>query len=192
MNQMIVKEFETYLARFARGPSEMDLRVRGLRAEGHLPTVRGRHAPPVTPLQAAMMILSVVAHRAVEAGSLASRIGALPVVPRAGLDIPNGETFAEYLASLISSPAAVAEVPRFHVEIPEDGRFARVVFADGKSILFTGDQHVRQDLEQMPERYDSTGRHAFERRFYMSRSALLELAGVIADDDVGCQIIEEA
>jgi len=192
VDRMIAKEFETYLSRFARGPSEMDLRIRGLRAEGHLPTVRGRHAPHVTPFQAAMMMLSAVSHRAVEAGACASRIAALKVVPRPGLDLSEGVTFGSYLGELLSSPAALHDLPRFHIEILEDGRFARVLFSGGGSIVFTSDERVHRELQQWPEYYDKTGHHGFERRFYMSQSALLDVAGVIADDDVGCQVVEEA
>ena len=188
---MIVKEFETYLSRFARGPSEMDLRVRGLRAEGHLPTVRGRHAPHVTARQAAMMMLSAVSPRAVEAGAYASKIAALRVAPREGLDVPEGTSFGDYLSDLIASPEILANLPSFHIEILEDGRLVRIVFAGGRTIVFTSEQSVLRGLRGSPENYDKVGYFGFERRFYMSKGALQDVAIRIAEDDIG-EMVEEA
>lgn len=187
---MNVKELETYLSKYTRGPSDMDLRVRALRAGGHLPTVRGRHAPAVTPFQAAMIMLSAVAQRSIEAGSVATRVAKLPAVPRAGSGVVDGIGFADYLASLIASPEAMHSLPRFHIEIAEAGGFARLIFEDGKSILFTSEERVRHELQQFPDLYDSTGRHGFERRFYISRSALADVAIQLAADEAGEMVAE--
>ena len=67
---MIGKEFEKMLAEYTRSAADMDLRIRGLRGSGHLPSIRGRHSPDINAEQAALMLLSLVSARAVEGGEV--------------------------------------------------------------------------------------------------------------------------
>ena len=97
---MIGKEFEKMLAEYTRSAADMDLRIRGLRGSGHLPSIRGRHSPDINAEQAALMLLSLVSARAVEGGEIAAKFAAAREVIK---DSEAGDSLLEFLTPFLSS-----------------------------------------------------------------------------------------
>ena len=188
---MIGKEFEKMLAEYTRSAADMDLRIRGLRSTGHLPSIRGRHAPDIDAEQAALMLLSLVSARAVEGGETAAKFAEAREVIKNG---DAGDTLLEFLTPFLSSLdpdlGNAFSYGLTRVELSEANGYARAV-CKGGSRLFVIDDATRAKLADSTESLDDAFRFGFDRLTVFSGGLLDALAIELADGDEAGEIIPE-
>lgn len=175
---MNAKDFEKMLAHYARTPSEVDQRMRGIRDAGMLPTVRGRHAPDLEPPQAVMAILALVSRRAVDSADVAVHLAGLPAVHRFHGDSDNCLQF--FLERLINQPEGAERAQFDYLEIAEDGKFARAVLKDGSKILFSDDMDLWNAVQAAPDTYDRASKFGCERVLHISAEFIDEVAQALS------------
>jgi hypothetical protein len=186
---LIAKDFEHILGRYARNPGEIDKRVRAVRALYDLPTIRGRHAPDLTYVQAVAMMLSLVSRRASEAGEIALKamnLNLAPLTPMAAHYDLNTS-----IINMILAPGRPTRWRFTRLEIREDGEFARMDFArpgfplvpewNLKSIIYSNDKALRRKILGEIDRYNAADRFNCEKRLVLSCAFLDQVASDLAE-----------
>jgi hypothetical protein len=178
---MIIRDFLDFFADYTRSNADVDARFRGLRKEGFLSGARGRHSPDITAQQAALFLLSMVATRAVEGASVGLGLSHLQAVHRKADTAETNPTLIDYLAELIAAPGRTAAQGIVQIEISENPLYARVIFKDGNTILFTNDEDTHRSIQQKPELYDVALSGLFRRLAVFSGYFIDMLAVKIKD-----------
>lgn len=148
---MRARQLEFVLGHLAKKtPADLDVRMRGLRQLGLLPTGgRGLNAPDVDASHVSAMLLAVAgAARAVEGAKAAQEFGMLK---EHGADVP--QTLVEALTALLDDDEAAFAVEA--VRINRTHVTARIAFTDGRSERLFFREGI--DTGHKPEKYGSAG-----------------------------------
>ena len=180
---MITRELELMLANFSgyqRG--EIEQRIRPLRDRNLIPSgPRGVNAPDLEPLHAALVLLTMVARRATDAGAVAMRAMDLKSVSRDGCALQGGTSLLPVISTALAG--AIGYVER--VEILCDGSLAWVTInEDGtaKRVLFTDDAKMRRRISSNPDVYDRQGAMFCGHRLVLTEAILEQVALDLVDD----------
>lgn len=180
---MIARELEAKLALYSGyQPGEIDQRFRSLRERDLIPYgPRGRHAPHLTPLHAALCLLTMVSRRAADAGPVMLRAMELPQVPNP-LDMDLGMKQLAPAVMFALTPEGSQIVHR--IEITTAGDMAWVEFVvEGQCqrVLFTDVPEVHQGVaDGLP--YDNQGGAFCGHKLVLESAFLQQIAMALAED----------
>lgn len=186
------KEFEKLLAPHVRSSSDIDVRIRGLREKERLPSIRGRHAPDIDSGQAAVILLSMIAQRPAEGAACAMELGDSLAVPnRGGFAKKVKLTLLEYVAGLLEKPGNVALEGVHRLEASGEYGFARIIYKDGRTLLFTRDEAQRAAIEKDASLYDGSFAYGFFRLAVFSAGFIDMLAIELAESNEVGELVHE-
>lgn len=184
--EMKAREFHALLANLTGATlGEIDQRTRYLRDHDLIATgPRGLGAPDLKPIEAALMLLSLVSRRAADAGPIMARAMDLTaIVPPDLREWPLEDTTA--LATVLMAGLSRAETMFDRIEIMADGSMAWVDFALSdfrRRVLFTDEERVRSWVAEFPDTYDSQGVTVLGHRLVITGAVVAQIALELADD----------
>ena len=148
---MITRKLEKLLVLLSGyQPGEVDQRIRPLRERDLIPSgPRGLNAPDLEPLHAALVLLTMVARRATDAGKTAMRAMDLKAVPRGDCAVTAETALLPVIAAGLVAGSAFLQ----RVEIFCDGSLAWISIRENgevKSVLFSNDQNIAKFVADFP------------------------------------------
>ncbi len=165
---------------------EIDQRMRPLRERKLIASgPRGLGALDLQPLEAALMVLSLVSRRSADAGFVTARAMDLKaVIPPDVANTPLAEVgpLASVLAAGLTGRATIFD----RMEILCDGSMAWVDFSlDGhkRRVLFTDDPNVTEWVAEFPDTYDAQGATALSHRMVVTGDLVAQFALSLNDKD---------
>lgn len=179
---MNTKDFERRLAFWSDwSESEIDQRIRPLRDGGVFGRGAGRHAPDLTPLQAALMLLQMVPRRATDAAVIGRQAWDLkavipPNAPEWAIEVLAYARLPEVMSVCFDLPDSVA----IHsLRVQSNAAAAWMVLRRGDEICevwFTSWDERRTWVEAHPETYHNQGTTFVGQCFYMGHGTFEEIA----------------
>ena len=179
-----------FSSKFGYLPSEIDARLRPLRANDLLPG-GGASAPDLVSNQIALMILMMIPRRAVESYEVGLRAAKLRLLQPPGLkaalgwDSPEPLTFAGALVLLLEC----LDLEWRAVRVEDDGRRAFITITrDGRAfdLVFVEDlEATAATVGDDPARYEDQGAAYMGQAFFMGAGALKQIALTMLHSESG-------
>jgi hypothetical protein len=184
--QMKPREAQAFLVRHTGYTAgEIDQRMRPLRNRKLIASgPRGLGALELEPLEAALMLLSLVSRRGADAGPIMARAMDLEAVtpPDAGKwPLADVGPLAPILAAALTGRALIFD----RIEILCDGSMAWVDFSlpnYKRRVLFTDDAKVSEWVAEFPDAYDAQGAMALEHRMVITGDLVKQFALELVDE----------
>jgi len=175
---MTARELEALLRLLSHyTESEIDQRTRPLRDRNLIPHgPRGANAPHLEPHHAALVLLTMVSRRAVDAGKTAVRSAKLRLAPHRAINLPQETELLSVLAKAFSADQphikrrfeALVDGSAAWVSYDQSGALATALFLEARAIkAATKKAHL----------YESTGASLCNHRFVLGEGAFADLIG---------------
>src|SRR5262245_9743467 len=173
---MTARELEALLRLLSHyTESEIDQRTRPLRDWNLIPHgPRGANAPHLEPHHAALVLLTMVSRRAVDAGETAVRASKLKLAPHRAINLPHETRLLSVLAKAIS--AGQPHIKR-RFEALVDGSAAWYGQSGEVTTALFLQARVIKAATKKAQLYESTGASLCNHRFVLGEGAFADLIG---------------